>query len=53
MKKFFLLLAGVTMVASSAMAQMSLVKEAEKVVGSNNPAELASALEKLEPTPRV
>ena len=49
MKKFFLLLAGVTMVASSAMAQMSLVKEAEKVVGSNNPAELASALEKLDP----
>ncbi len=37
------------MVASSAMAQMSLVKEAEKVVGSNNPAELASALEKLDP----
>ena len=33
MKKFFLLLAGVTMVASSAMAQMSLVKEAEKVIG--------------------
>lgn len=49
MKKFFLLLAGVTMVASSAMAQMSLVKEAEKVVGSNNPAELAAALDKLEP----
>ncbi len=49
MKKFFLLLAGVTMVASSAMAQMSLVKEAEKMVGSNNPAELASALEKIEP----
>ena len=37
------------MVASSAMAQMSLVKEAEKMVGSNNPAELASALEKIEP----
>ncbi|MBQ9218026.1 MAG: hypothetical protein IJ160_07650 [Muribaculaceae bacterium] len=49
MKKFFLLIAGVTMVASSAMAQMSLVKEAEKFVGSNNPAELATALEKLEP----
>ena len=49
MKKFFLLLAGVTMVASSAMAQMSLVKEAEKAIGSNNPAELAAALEKLDP----
>lgn len=49
MKKFFLLLAGVTMVASSAMAQMSLVKEAEKVIGSNDPAALAAALEKLEP----
>lgn len=49
MKKIFLLLAGVTMMASSAMAQMSLVKEAEKFVGSNNPAELAAALEKLEP----
>ena len=49
MKKIFLLLAGVTMVASSAMAQMSLVKEAEKFVGSNNPAELAQALEKIAP----
>ena len=49
MKKFFLLLAGVTMMASSAMAQMSLVKEAEKFVGSNNPQELMSALEKIEP----
>lgn len=49
MKKIFLLLAGVTMVASSAMAQMSLVKEAEKAIGSNNPAELAAALEKLDP----
>ena len=49
MKKIFLLLAGVTMMASSAMAQMSLVKEAEKFVGSNNPAELAAALEKIEP----
>ena len=49
MKKFFLLLAGVTMVASSAMAQMSLVKEAEKFVGSNNPQELITALDKIEP----
>ena len=49
MKKIFLLIAGVTMMASSAMAQMSLVKEAEKFVGSNNPQELLTALEKIEP----
>lgn len=49
MKKIFLLLAGVTMMASSAMAQMSLVKEAEKFVGSNNPQELITALQKIEP----
>lgn len=48
MKKIFLLLAGVTMMASSAMAQMSVVKEAEKFVGSNNPQELMAALEKID-----
>lgn len=49
MKKLFLLLAGVTMMASSAMAQLSLVKEVEKVAGSNDVKELASALDKIQP----
>lgn len=49
MKKIFLLLAGVALMASSAMAQMSLVKELEKVAGSSDPMQLATALEKIEP----
>lgn len=49
MKKILLLLACGTMMATSAMAQMSLVKEIEKVAGSSNVQELTSALTGIQP----
>ena len=49
MKKTFLLLACASMMASSAMAQMSLVKEVAKVAGSNKVEELQTALSKIQP----
>ncbi|MBO7608764.1 MAG: tetratricopeptide repeat protein [Muribaculaceae bacterium] len=49
MKKMFLLLACASMMASSAMAQMSLVKEVAKAAGSNKIEELQGALEAIQP----
>ena len=49
MKKMFLLLACASMMATSAMAQMSLVKEVAKAAGSNKVEELQSALQAIQP----
>lgn len=45
----FLLLACASMMATSAMAQMSLVKEVAKAAGSNKVEELQSALQAIQP----
>lgn len=49
MKKLFLLLACASMMASSAMAQVSVVKEVAKLVGSGKPEDLMQAITKIEP----
>lgn len=49
MKKMFLLLACTSMMASSAMAQMSIVKEVAKAAGSNKIEELQGALQAIQP----
>ena len=49
MKKMFLLLACASMMTTSAMAQMSLVKEVAKAAGSNKVEELQGALQAIQP----
>jgi tetratricopeptide (TPR) repeat protein len=49
MKKMILLGAAAIMMASSASAQMSLVKDLAKKAASSNPMELATVLEQIEP----
>ena len=49
MKKVFLLLACASMMAVSAMAQVSVVKEAAKLVNSDDPDNLMKAITMLEP----
>lgn len=49
MKKMFLLLACTSIMASSAMAQMSLVKEVAKAAGSSKIEELQGALQAIQP----
>ena len=49
MKKIALFIAAATLMATGAMAQKSLVKDVEKMAGSNDVATLAGALEKITP----
>jgi tetratricopeptide (TPR) repeat protein len=49
MKKMILLGAAAIMMASSASAQMSLVKDLAKKAGSSNPMDLVEVLDKIEP----
>ncbi|MBR3452425.1 MAG: hypothetical protein IKH53_06480 [Muribaculaceae bacterium] len=49
MKKMILLGAAAIMMASSASAQMSLVKDLAKKAGSSNPMDLIEVLDKIEP----
>ncbi len=49
MKKILLALAFASMMATGAFAQMSVVKEAAKLVGSNDPQKLMEAFNKLQP----
>ena len=49
MKKIFLMLACASMMATSAMAQMSVVKEVSKMVASGKPDELDQAMMKIMP----